>query len=286
VTDVHGDTVIAIRGAEVRLGERTLWTGANLSLEAGQFMAVLGPNGVGKTTLIRAILGLVPVTAGTIELLGHEPGVENHRVGYLPQRRSLDPSLRVRGVDLVRLGLDGDRWGVPLPGAARFTESGRRREEHVRRVIDLVGAGEFAERPIGRLSGGEQQRLLIAQALVREPALLLLDEPLEGLDLTSQASTVALLARICRQQRIAVLMVAHDVNPLLPYLDLVAYIGDGAIVSGSPDEVVTSQTLSRLYRTPIDVVRRSDGRLAVLGQPEVHAHCSGDVAQCHGDDRV
>lgn len=282
MTDTN-EPVIRLRDAGIRLGERTLWTHADLVLRAGEFMAVLGPNGVGKTTLIRAILGLVPASSGSIELLGHAPGVENHRVGYLPQRRALDPSLRIRGVDLVSLGLDGDRWGVPLPGAARFTEAGRAREAHVRRVIDLVGASAFAERPIGRLSGGEQQRLLIAQALVREPALLLLDEPLEGLDLTSQASTVALLSRICSEQGIAVLMVAHDVNPLLPYLDLVAYIGDGTLVSGPPEQVVTSETLTRLYRTPIDVVRRSDGQLAVLGQPEIHAHCAGD-AHCHGDD--
>jgi len=284
MSDITSGIVLELRDAQVRLGERTLWSGADLTLRAGQFMAVLGPNGVGKTTLIRAALGLVPVTAGSVALLGHEPGVENHRVGYLPQRRALDPSLRVRGVDLVRLGLDGDRWGVPVPGAGRLTKAGRAREAQVRRVVELVGASGFAERAIGRLSGGEQQRLLIAQALVREPALLLLDEPLEGLDLTSQAATVALLARICREHGIAVLMVAHDVNPLLPYLDLVAYIGDGAVVSGPPEEVVTSETLSRLYRTPIDVVRRSDGRLAVLGQPEIHAYCAGDAAHCHGDE--
>lgn len=276
--------VICLNNAAIRLGDRTLWSGADLTLRAGQFMAVLGPNGVGKTTLVRAVLGLIPASEGTIRLLGHEPGAENQRVGYLPQRRALDPGLHVRGIDFVRLGLDGDRWGVPFLGAG-LTRVARDREARVRTVIELVGASRFADRSIGRLSGGEQQRLLIAQALVRDPALLLLDEPLEGLDLNSQASTVALLDRICREQGIAVLMVAHDVNPLLPYLDVVAYIGDGTIVSGPPEQVVTSETLTRLYRTPIDVVRRSDGRLAVLGQPEVHAHCAGDTAHCHGDER-
>jgi zinc/manganese transport system ATP-binding protein len=146
----------------------------------------------------------------------------------------------------------------------------------VRHVIELVGAAGYSDRPIGQLSGGEQQRLLIAQALVRDPAVLLLDEPLEGLDLPSQASTTALVSRICREEHIAVLMVAHDVNPLLPYLDLVAYVGEGSIVAGAPEDVVTSATLSRLYGTQIDVVRTPDGRLAVLGQPEVTAHCAGD----------
>lgn len=283
MNDTSAREVVRLLGAGVRLGDRTLWSGADLTLHAGEFMAVLGPNGVGKTTLLRALLGLLPVSEGSIELLGQEPGVENQRVGYLPQRRALDATLRVRGVDLVRLGLDGDRWGVPLLGSG-LTRVGREREAQVRKVLELVGAATFAERPVGELSGGEQQRLLIAQALVREPALLLLDEPLEGLDLTSQASTVALLAHICRDQGIAVLMVAHDVNPLLPYLDLVAYIGDGTIVSGPPVQVVTGDTLTRLYRTPIDVVRRSDGRLAVLGQPEAHAYCAGDVAHCHGEE--
>jgi zinc/manganese transport system ATP-binding protein len=270
------DIVIGLHGAAVRLGHRTLWKGVDLALREGEFMAVLGPNGVGKTTLIKVVLGLVPTSAGTVELLGHPPGQENHRVGYLPQRRALDSSLRIRGIDLVRLGLDGDRWGVPWPGAILFSEKARSKERHVRHVLDLVGATSYAERPVGEMSGGEQQRLLIAQALVRDPGVLLLDEPLEGLDLPSQASATALISRICREEHIAVLMVAHDVNPLLPYLDLVAYVGEGSILAGAPEDVITSETLSRLYDTQIDVVRTSDGRLAVLGQPEVTAACHGD----------
>lgn len=270
------ETVISVHGASVRVGYRTLWSDVDLELEAGRFMAMLGPNGVGKTTLLKVVLGLVPVSTGTVLLLGHAPGQENHRVGYLPQRRRLDPSLHVRGVDLVRLGLDGDRWGVPMPGARYFSEKARSKEAHVRRVLDLVGASGYADRPVGHLSGGEQQRLLIAQALVRDPAVLLLDEPLEGLDLTSQTLVTALISGICREEHIAVLMVAHDVNPLLPYLDLVAYVGEGAIVAGPPEQVITSDTLSRLYGTQIDVVHTPDGRLAVLGQPEVTAVCHTD----------
>ena len=266
---------LELKGAAVRLGQRTLWSGVDLTLEAGRFMAVLGPNGVGKTTLIKVVLGLLPSSAGTVKVLGKPPGQENHRIGYLPQRRRFDPGLRIRGVDLVRLGLEGDRWGVPLPGARLFSGESRVREAHVHDVIDLVGASSYATRPIGQTSGGEQQRLLIAQALVRDPALLLLDEPLDGLDLPSQASVTALVSRICREQDIAVLMVAHDVNPLLPYLDNVAYVGEGHIVSGTPDEVVTSDTLSRLYGTCIEVVRTANGGLAVLGQPQEKASCHG-----------
>jgi zinc/manganese transport system ATP-binding protein len=267
--------VVEVLGAEARLNSRTLWSEVSLTVWPGEFMAVLGPNGVGKTTLLRVILGQLAVSAGKVRVLGKPAGQENHRIGYLPQRRSFDAGLRIRGIDLVRLGLDGDRWGMPLPGL-RFVSARRRAEDaHVRDVIELVGASGYAERPVGEISGGEQQRLLIAQALVRDPALLLLDEPLNGLDLPSQAGITALIGEISQQRGIGVVMVAHDVNPLLGYLDQVAYVGDGRIVAGPPDDVITTETLSRLYGTTVEVVRTADGRLAVLGQPEVHATCHG-----------
>jgi zinc/manganese transport system ATP-binding protein len=158
---------------------------------------------------------------------------------------------------------------VPLPG--RF---GARRKAAARRiaeVIELVGASSYAHRPIGQCSGGEQQRLLIAQALVRRPELLLLDEPLDSLDLPNQAAVAALVGRICREEGVTVIMVAHDVNPILSRLDRVVYLAEGGAVSGAPEEVITSETLSRLYGTPIEVLRTSDGRLVVVGQPEAPA---------------
>jgi zinc/manganese transport system ATP-binding protein len=270
-------------GVAARVEGRTLWSDVDLTLATGQFMAVLGPNGVGKTTLLKVILGLMPSSAGTLSVLGRPPGQENHRIGYLPQRRTFDPDLRIRGIDIVRLGLDGDRWGIPMPGARAFSAKSRAREAHVADVIELVGASHYARRPIGRISGGEQQRLLIAQALVRDPALLLLDEPLDGLDLPSQAAVTALISRICRERGIGTIMAAHDVNPLLAYLDLVAYIGAGSIVAGKPEDVITTETLSRLYGSRVDVVRTADGRLAVLGQPEVRASCHGSPGD--PDDR-
>jgi zinc/manganese transport system ATP-binding protein len=270
--------VVELHGAGVRVGSRQLWADAELIVEAGRFLAVLGPNGAGKTTLIKVILGLLPAVAGTVRVLGKPPGQENHRIGYLPQRRSFDPSLRIRGADLVRLGLDGDQWGLPLPGARFLSQAARARDAHVRDAIALVGASAYALRPIGEISGGEQQRLLIAQALVRDPALLLLDEPLDGLDLPSQASVTALISRICTEQNIAVIMVAHDVNPLLPYVDSVAYVSEQRIVSGPPDDVISTETLSRLYDTRVEVVRTADGRLAVLGQ---QATCGPGDDGCH-----
>ncbi|WP_243868974.1 metal ABC transporter ATP-binding protein [Streptomyces liangshanensis] len=261
--------VVSLRNAAVRVGERTLWSGVDLDVGAGEFVAVLGPNGVGKSTLVKVLLGVLPAAAGEVRVLGARPGGAGERVGYLPQRRSFDTSLRMRGTDIVRLGWDGDRWGVPLPG--RFGARGRAAARRIAEVIELVGAASYAHRPIGACSGGEQQRLLIAQALVRRPELLLLDEPLDSLDLPNQAAVAALVGRICREEGVTVIMVAHDVNPILSRLDRVVYLAEGGAVAGTPAEVITSETLTRLYSTPIEVLRTSDGRLVVVGQPEAPA---------------
>jgi zinc/manganese transport system ATP-binding protein len=258
--------LVEVHDATAVLGGRTIWAHVNATVAAGEFVAILGPNGVGKSTLLKAILGLIPLAAGTVRLLGRAPGQANHEIGYLPQRRTFDASLRVRGLDVVRLGLDGDRWGIPMPGSRSRAATTR-----VRELVDLVGAAGYAHRPIGQLSGGEQQRLLIAQALARAPKLLMLDEPLDSLDLPNQAAVAALISRIARAENVAVMIVAHDVNPILTYLDRVIYLGRGGAVSGTPGQVITSTTLTQLYGTPIEVLSTSDGRLVVVGQPEAPA---------------
>jgi zinc/manganese transport system ATP-binding protein len=276
-------SAIELEGAAVRIGRRTIWSDVSMRMRKGEFVALLGANGSGKSTLLKAVLGALPASAGRISVLGREPGASSSAIGYLPQRRSFAQGTRLRGADLVRLGLDGDRWGLPLPfawGRAGARERAARRR--VAEVIELVGGAGYADRPIGELSGGEQQRLLIAQALVRRPELLLLDEPLDSLDLPNQAAVAALVGEICRVEGVAVLLVAHDVNPLLAYLDRVVYLAAGQAVEGPVQEVITTASLTRLYGVPVEVLRASDGRLVVVGQPEPPAHHHDRHEHDHG----
>lgn len=261
---------LRLTGATAKRGGRAVWSGVDVAAGEGEFVAVLGPNGSGKSTLLHVLLGLLPLAEGAATVLGGKPGAANSQIGYLPQRRSFEQGTRVRGVDLVRLGLDGDRWGFPLPAA--LSPRGRAAARRVEEAIDLVGAYAYASRSIGALSGGEQQRLLIAQALVRRPRLLLLDEPLDSLDLSNQSAVAALVQRICASQGVTVLLVAHDVNPILPYLDRVVYFAAGGGVEGTPREVITGPTLSRLHGVPVEVLEASDGRLVVVGTPEPPSH--------------
>ena len=269
----HGSVALEVRDAAVQIGGRTIWSEVSMTVAAGEFVALLGANGSGKSTLLKAVLGAVAPTAGAITVLGRPAGAANSAIGYLPQRHAFQVGARLRGVDIVRLGLDGDRYGFPLPlgwgsRGARIKAARRRVDE----VIDMVGAGGYAHRSLGECSGGEQQRLLIAQALARRPELLLLDEPLDSLDLPNQASVSALVSEICRESGVAVLLVAHDVNPLLPYLDRVVYLAVGRAVEGPVEQVITGETLTGLYGLPVEVLRASDGRLVVVGQPEAPAH--------------
>jgi zinc/manganese transport system ATP-binding protein len=239
----------------IELAGRTVLAGIDLAVEDWEFVGVLGANGSGKTTLLRAALGLVPATRGTISVLGRPVRAGNPVIGYMPQQRSNIAALRLTGWDLVAGVVNGHRLGLPIIG----------RDDHreVEWALDLVGARELARRPLTEISGGERQRLLLAQALIGRPRLLLLDEPLISLDPSHQQAVIELTKAVQSELGIAVLFSSHELNPLLGVLDRVLYLGHGKAALGPVDEVITGPVLSRLYGAPIEVVRVS-GRIFVM----------------------
>jgi zinc/manganese transport system ATP-binding protein len=246
---------VSFRDVRLTLGGRVILDGVSLDIADREFVGVLGPNGAGKTTLMRAILGLLPPQCGTIEVLGRPAARGNPAVGYMPQSRAGLTNIRLSGWEFVAGVIDGHRLGLPIPGRAGRAE--------VDRALDLVGARALSRRPLAETSGGERQRLLLAQALVGRPRLLLLDEPLINLDPHHQASVVELARSLQSELGIAVLFSAHELNPLLRALDRVLYLGRGQAALGTVDEVITGPVLSRLYGAPIDVVRIK-GRIFVM----------------------
>ncbi|RVW07969.1 metal ABC transporter ATP-binding protein [Prescottella agglutinans] len=248
---------VELRDARLSFGDRTLWSNLNLAVQQGEFIAVLGPNGSGKTSLLKVLLGQLAPTSGTVRIAGTPAKAGNAHVGYVPQQKSLDDGLPLRGRDLVGLGVDGHRWGTGLMGRAK-------RRAIVDSAIAQVGAQAYADAPIGSMSGGEQQRLRIAQALVGDPKVLLCDEPLLSLDLANQHRVSELIDRRRREHDTAVLFVTHEINPILPLVDRVLYLVDGQFKIGTPEEVMTSEVLSELYRTDVEVLHVR-GRLVVVG---------------------
>jgi zinc/manganese transport system ATP-binding protein len=248
---------VELHDARLSFGDRTLWSNLNLAVQQGEFIAVLGPNGSGKTSLLKVLLGQLAPTSGSVRIAGTPAKAGNAHVGYVPQQKSLDDGLPLRGRDLVGLGVDGHRWGTGLLGRAK-------RRAIVDSAIAQVGAQAYADAPIGSMSGGEQQRLRIAQALVGDPKVLLCDEPLLSLDLANQHRVSELIDRRRREHDTAVLFVTHEINPILPLVDRVLYLVDGQFKIGTPEEVMTSEVLSELYRTDVEVLHVR-GRLVVVG---------------------
>jgi zinc/manganese transport system ATP-binding protein len=254
------DAVLEVDHVDVRLGARTVLDDVSFEIRAGEFTGLIGSNGAGKTTLFRVILGLTPASRGRILLAGGARSRRNPLIGYVPQKFLLDPDMPLRARDLVALGIDAHKFGIPHPP---FTRPSRARRERTEQMLAAVDALDFADKRVGLLSGGEQQRILIAHALIGEPRLLLADEPLANLDLRSADEVVALLARIAREQQIAVFISAHEINPLLPVMDRVVYLAAGRAVSGPAEEVVRSDVLSRLYGHHVDVLH-VHGRVIVI----------------------
>ena len=251
------DAVIRLEGATLAYGERVVWRDLSMAVERGSFVAVLGPNGSGKTSLLRVILGLSPLAGGTVEVLGAPARRGHPAIGYIPQQHDIDRDLPLRGRDFVGLGFDGHRWGPGGPS--------RERERKTNDAIASVGATAFADVAVGRLSGGEQQRLRIAQALVGAPELLLCDEPLAHLDLHHQREVARLIGDWQRSSGRTVVFVTHDVNPILDVVDRVVFVVDGRWAFGPPDDVLTAPRLSALYGSTVDVIRIGR-RLLVVGE--------------------
>ena len=245
------EDVLTVDGVSARLGGREVLHDVRFTIRPGEFVGLIGSNGAGKTTLLRVILGLLPPAAGKVRVNGNG-------IGYVPQKIQLDPDMPLRARDLVGLGLDGQRLGIPLPS--------RSRRKLVDEMLRAVDAEHIGNARVGNLSGGEQQRILIAHALISRPGLLLLDEPLANLDIASEQEVVALLARIAREQRIAVLISAHEMNPLLPVMDRIVYLAAGRAASGPTDEVVRGEVLSELYGHHVDVIHVHGRILVVAGR--------------------
>ena len=265
------DVVAELTGARLAFGDRVLWDQLDLTVRAGDFLAVLGPNGTGKTSLLKVLLGQLPLTAGAVTVCGSTVEKGSDRIGYVPQHRSVDQGLSLRGRDLVGLGYDGHRWGI--------TTLRDRAAKHaaVERALEQVNGQTLARVPVGVMSGGELQRLRIAQALTTDPVLLLCDEPLLNLDPANARLVSRLIDARRREADTAVLFVTNEVNPVVPYVDRVLYLVGGRFRIGTVEEVMTSATLSELYRADIDVVKVRD-RYVVLGEHIDHSgHASGHV---------
>ncbi len=259
----EGAAILGVDQVSVALSGRQILDDVSFTIGAGEFTGLIGPNGAGKTTLLRVILGLQRPARGTVTVMGRPRSLRHQVVGYVPQKVLLDPDMPIRARDLVALGADGNRYGIRLPS--------RERHERVREMLHAVDAERFADARVGNLSGGEQQRVLIAHALISRPRLLLLDEPLANLDLRSGQEIIGLLARIAREQQIAVLLSAHEMNPLLPVMDRVVYLAAGRAASGRTAEVITSEVLSRLYGYHVEVLHVHGRVLVVAGDQDAAA---------------
>jgi zinc/manganese transport system ATP-binding protein len=275
---MESEKILELSRIYVRFKDRIVLNEIDIEVKAGEFIGMIGPNGAGKTTLLRVILGLLTPSGGSVTISGKPIRHGNRAVGYVPQKIQLDPDIPLRGRDLVGLGIDGHRWGIPLPRRAR--------QQQIDEVLGAVDALRFADSPVGKLSGGEQQRLLIAQALLTNPKILLLDEPLSNLDIRSAHEIISLVSKISKEKGIAVILVAHDMNPLLGVMDKILYLAQGHAVMGSVDDVIQNEVLTRLYGYDVEVLRIR-GRILVVGGTNSEHHDVLDLAggsHCSGEE--
>ncbi|MFW0121147.1 metal ABC transporter ATP-binding protein [Rothia sp. CCM 9419] len=280
ITKSASKTAITIRGGGLSYGQRTLWKDLDLTVEQGEYFAVLGPNGSGKSTFLKVVLGLETLSHGKISILGSPARTGHPGVGYIPQQKMMPAHTPLRARDVVRLGIDGHRWGI-------LTHGRRKVQARVEELLEAVGAEEYANVPVGLLSGGEQQRIRIAQALAHNPKILLADEALLSLDLNHQYAVAELIHQYNRQQQGTVIFVTHEINPIIDHVDRVLYLANGRFTIGTVEEVMRSEVLTNLYQTPVSVIK-TNGRYIVVGGEnhapgatvEEHTHCtnSGELS--------
>jgi zinc/manganese transport system ATP-binding protein len=257
--------LIAAENLTAGYREKVVWKGANFAFGRGEFIGIIGPNGAGKTTLFRLLLGLQRPISGTITVFGSEPKRGNPQIGYVPQRHMIDNDTNIECLELVRLGLSGKRWG--------FNPFNRTDRDAAVAALEAVDAMDIAHSSLGVLSGGELQRIFLAEALVSNPDILLLDEPLSNLDLKRETDLIHTVSRVVRSRGVTALLIAHNINPLLPHLDKVVYVANGRVATGKPSEVLTSESLTALYGVQVEVLRDPHGNVAIIGVEEHH----GDV---------
>jgi zinc/manganese transport system ATP-binding protein len=256
--------IITAKHVGAGYGDKTVWSEASFDIDRGEFVAIIGPNGAGKTTLFRLLLGLQQPISGTIKIFNALPKRGNPQIGYVPQRHTIDSETNIESLELVRLGFSGKQWGFNL-----FSQKDRKAAFD---ALEAVGARELAYHPLSVLSGGELQRIFLAEALVSNPDILLLDEPLSNLDMRREKELLQLVNNVVRSRNVTALLIAHNINPLLPFLDKVVYIANGKLATGKPKEVLTSESLTALYGVPIEVLKDSKGHIAIIGIEDSHGH--------------
>ena len=254
--------IVTARNLTVGYADKIVWKNANFSVNRGEFVAVIGPNGAGKTTMFRMLLGLEKPIRGTLNVFGSNPTRGNSKIGYVPQRHTIDNETNIECVELVRLAHSGHKWGLSI--------SSREEKKAALDSLSAVGAAEFAHKSLGSLSGGELQRIFLAEALVSNPEMLLLDEPLSNLDIKRTKDLVGVVDDVVSSRNVTVFLVAHDINPLIHFLDKVIYVANGKVATGTPDEVLTSRRLSELYGTRIEVLRDSSNNIVIVGTEAHH----------------